>query len=76
MTVSSDLSHRNSALWSGGAVCLEDKFEVLKDIGDGSFGSVVLARVRSGGAHIARRGTIVSRTLNETPRGVAGQLVC
>ena len=25
---------------------LEDRFEVLKDIGDGSFGSVALARVR------------------------------
>ncbi|KAH0543895.1 hypothetical protein FGG08_001796 [Glutinoglossum americanum] len=67
MTVSNELSHRNSALWSGGAVCLEDKFEVLKDIGDGSFGSVVLARVRSGGAHVARRGTIVAvKTMKKT----------
>lgn len=50
--------------WSQGsqstAVCLEDKFEILKDIGDGSFGSVALARVRSAGAHIARRGTLVA----------------
>lgn len=38
---------------------LEDRFEVLKDIGDGSFGSVVLARVRSAGSNIARRGTVV-----------------
>lgn len=41
-------------------MCLEDKFEVLKDIGDGSFGSVVLARVRTAGSHIARRGSVVS----------------
>lgn len=39
---------------------LEDRFEVLKDIGDGSFGSVVLARVRGAGSAVARRGTIVS----------------
>lgn len=41
-------------------MCLEDKFEILKDIGDGSFGSVVLARVRTAGAHVARRGSVVS----------------
>jgi len=41
-------------------VPLEDRFEVLKDIGDGSFGSVVLARVRGAGSNIARRGTVVS----------------
>ena len=41
-------------------MCLEDKFELLKEIGDGSFGSVALARVRTAGAHIARRGTMVS----------------
>lgn len=39
---------------------LEDRFEVIKDIGDGSFGSVVLARVRSAGSSVARRGTVVS----------------
>lgn len=43
------------------AMCLEDKFEVIKDIGDGSFGSVVLARVRTAGSHIARRGSVVSQ---------------
>ena len=42
------------------SACLEDKFEILKSIGDGSFGSVVLARVRSAGAHVARRGSVVS----------------
>lgn len=41
------------------AMALEDRFEVLKDIGDGSFGSVVLARVRGAGSNIARRGTVV-----------------
>ena len=42
--------------------CLEEKFEIIKDIGDGSFGSVALARVRTAGAHVARRGTMVSTT--------------
>ena len=42
-------------------MALEDRFEVLKDIGDGSFGSVVLARVRSAGSNVARRGTIVRK---------------
>lgn len=42
------------------AMALEDRFEVVKDIGDGSFGSVALARVRSAGANVARRGTMVS----------------
>lgn len=41
-------------------LALEDRFEVLKDIGDGSFGSVVLARVRTAGAAVARRGSVVS----------------
>ncbi|KAL8708525.1 MAG: hypothetical protein Q9220_006577 [cf. Caloplaca sp. 1 TL-2023] len=48
-------------------ICLEDRFEVLKDIGDGSFGSVALARVRTAGAHIARRGTLVAiKTMKKT----------
>lgn len=41
-------------------MCLEDKFEVIKDIGDGSFGSVTLGRTRSAGAHLVRRNTLVS----------------
>ena len=41
------------------STCLEDKYEIIKDIGDGSFGSVALARVRTAGSHIARRGTMV-----------------
>ncbi len=64
MTVAHDLTHRGSLSHSGtSALALEDKFEVLKEIGDGSFGSVVLARVRSAGATIARRGTVVSPVL-------------
>lgn len=45
------MSHHNMAL--------EDRFEVIKDIGDGSFGSVALARVRGNGSSVARRGTMV-----------------
>jgi meiosis induction protein kinase IME2/SME1 len=44
-------------------VPLEDRFEVIKEIGDGSFGSVALARVRGAGASVARRGTLVSSNL-------------
>lgn len=40
-------------------MALGDRFEILKDIGDGSFGSVALARVRTAGASVARRGTVV-----------------
>ncbi|TEA19598.1 Sporulation protein kinase pit1 [Colletotrichum sidae] len=48
-------------------MALEDRFEVLKEIGDGSFGSVVLARVRSAGASVARRGTVVAiKTMKKT----------
>lgn len=40
---------------------------MLKEIGDGSFGSVVLARVRSAGASVARRGTVVAiKTMKKT----------
>jgi meiosis induction protein kinase IME2/SME1 len=48
---------------------LEDRFEVIKEIGDGSFGSVVLARVRTAGAHVARRGTMVSSTFFSALQG-------
>jgi meiosis induction protein kinase IME2/SME1 len=50
----------SSPLTTNTGAALEDRFEVLKDIGDGSFGSVVLARVRSAGSNVARRGTVVS----------------
>ncbi|KZF20032.1 kinase-like protein, partial [Xylona heveae TC161] len=66
MPVAYDFVNRGSAP-NPGALCLEDKFEVLKDIGDGSFGSVVLARTRSAGAHVARRGTLVAiKTMKKT----------
>ena len=57
-----DVVHRghSSHLTTNNGQALEDRFEVLKDIGDGSFGSVVLARVRGAGASVARRGTVVS----------------
>lgn len=57
MTVATDVSRRTSAHAN---LALEDRFEVLKEIGDGSFGNVVLARVRTAGASVARRGTVVS----------------
>lgn len=60
MAVGTEVSNRGWALGSShSAACLTDKFEVIKEIGDGSFGSVSLARVRSAGAHVARRGTLV-----------------
>lgn len=61
MTVAAhELGHRGSAtIHTSSNMALEDRFEVLKEIGDGSFGSVVLARVRSAGASVARRGTVV-----------------
>ncbi|KAI1004912.1 hypothetical protein K3495_g3303 [Podosphaera aphanis] len=46
-------------MMSSGAA-LEERFEILKDIGDGSFGSVVLARVRAAGSSVARRGTLIA----------------
>ncbi len=61
MTVAHDLTHRGSATsHAASTIALEDRFEVLREIGDGSFGSVVLARVRTAGASVARRGTVVS----------------
>ncbi|KAH8811758.1 meiosis induction protein kinase-like protein [Xylogone sp. PMI_703] len=60
MTVAYDTAHRGISSQSMSGMALEDRFEVLKDIGDGSFGSVVLARVRSAGSNIARRGTVVA----------------
>lgn len=49
-----------------GWASLEERYEVMKDIGDGSFGSVALARVRTAGSHIARRGTLVCSMLRKS----------
>ncbi|KAK4252030.1 kinase-like domain-containing protein [Corynascus novoguineensis] len=66
MTVAHDMTRRGSAQVING-MALEDRFEVLKEIGDGSFGSVVLARVRSAGANVARRGTVIAiKTMKKT----------
>lgn len=56
MTVTSDLTPRGQP---HATMALEERFEVLKEIGDGSFGNVVLARVRTAGANVARRGSVV-----------------
>ena len=74
MTVVQDLTNRASMPYAPSMVALEDRFEVLKEIGDGSFGSVALARVRSAGANIARRGTVVRSLLARAPMATASQL--
>ncbi|QIX01930.1 hypothetical protein AMS68_007447 [Peltaster fructicola] len=68
MTVAAyDNTYRGWSSGSQSAICLEDKYEVLKDIGDGSFGSVVLGRTRSAGAHVVKRGTMVAiKTMKKT----------
>ncbi|ORY64116.1 kinase-like domain-containing protein [Pseudomassariella vexata] len=68
MTVTHELTHRGApTTQSSAGMALEDRFEVLKEIGDGSFGSVVLARVRSAGASVARRGTVIAiKTMKKT----------
>ncbi|KAL9583370.1 MAG: hypothetical protein Q9212_002743 [Teloschistes hypoglaucus] len=67
MAASHEHPHRKSSNGAMVASCLEDRFEVLKDIGDGSFGSVALARVRTAGAHIARAGSLVAiKTMKKT----------
>ncbi|KAK0704936.1 kinase-like domain-containing protein [Lasiosphaeris hirsuta] len=65
MIVTNDL--RGTMQVVNNTMALEDRFEVLKEIGDGSFGSVVLARVRSAGASVARRGTVIAiKTMKKT----------
>jgi hypothetical protein len=56
MTVTYDPPSRRT---NTSVASLEERFQVMKEVGDGSFGSVALARVRTAGAHIARRGTMV-----------------
>lgn len=59
MTGSYDFQTRASSVAVMSSSRLEDRFEIYKEIGDGSFGSVALARVRTAGAHVAKRGTMV-----------------
>lgn len=67
MTVTYDTSGRGWSSSSQQALCLEDKYEIIKDIGDGSFGSVTLGRTRSAGAQSVRRGTMVAiKTMKKT----------
>ncbi|KAL7271892.1 Serine/threonine protein kinase [Rhizina undulata] len=57
----------NGTTISSSNLSLTDRFEIIKDIGDGSFGSVVLAKVRSAGAGVARRGSVVAiKTMKKT----------
>ncbi|KAF4223406.1 hypothetical protein CNMCM6457_000353 [Aspergillus fumigatiaffinis] len=65
MTVSYDYPSRAPAATS--MATLEDRFEVIKEVGDGSFGSVAVARVRTAGSNVARRGTMVAiKTMKKT----------
>ncbi|RAK96288.1 serine/threonine-protein kinase [Aspergillus ibericus CBS 121593] len=66
MTVCYDHSSSRSVAPTSVA-SLEDRFEVLKEVGDGSFGSVAVARVRTAGSNVARRGTMVAiKTMKKT----------
>lgn len=65
MTIANEHPGRMSSV--GVMSCLEEKFEIIKDIGDGSFGSVALARVRTAGANVARRGTMVCLVAYHSP---------
>lgn len=58
-------SQRNWAPGANSLVCLEDKYEIIKEVGDGSFGSVALARVRSSNT-VARRNTMVCLLIGRT----------
>ncbi|PNS19925.1 Sporulation protein kinase pit1 [Sphaceloma murrayae] len=71
MTVAVDSSFRGWATHQhhnvNPAITLEDKYEIVKEIGDGSFGSVVLGRTRSAGATVVRRNTMVAiKTMKKT----------
>lgn len=54
---------------------LEDRFEVIKEVGDGSFGSVALAKVRSAGANIAKRGSVVRQIVLVRVQGATANSV-
>ncbi|RPA76770.1 kinase-like protein [Ascobolus immersus RN42] len=45
---------------SANVASLTERYEVVKEVGDGSFGNVVLARARSSASNVAKRGTMVA----------------
>lgn len=53
--------HPSRGLTPTSMATLSDRFELMKEVGDGSFGSVAVARVRTAGSNIARRGTLVGQ---------------
>ena len=71
MALSQEISPRGSSYGAITSSVLEDRFELLKEIGDGSFGSVALARVRTAGAHLTRRGTLVSQHIPTRSQSMA-----
>ncbi|KAL3474955.1 kinase-like domain-containing protein [Aspergillus californicus] len=59
--------HPSRGLTPTSMATLSDRFELMKEIGDGSFGSVAVARVRTAGSNVARRGTLVAiKTMKKT----------
>ncbi|KAL4938507.1 hypothetical protein BDV06DRAFT_225913, partial [Aspergillus oleicola] len=59
--------HPSRGITPTSMVTLSDRFELMKEVGDGSFGSVAVARVRTAGSNIARRGTLVAiKTMKKT----------
>ncbi|KAI9371270.1 kinase-like domain-containing protein [Aspergillus egyptiacus] len=59
--------HPSRGLTPTSMATLSDRFELMKEVGDGSFGSVAVARVRTAGSNIARRGTLVAiKTMKKT----------
>lgn len=75
MTVSYDYpSSRVPAATS--MATLEDRFEVIKEVGDGSFGSVAVARVRTAGSNVARRGTMVRTPMANETQLLHGVTLC
>ncbi|TGZ81283.1 kinase-like protein [Ascodesmis nigricans] len=52
---------------SASTLPLTDRFEIIKEVGDGSFGSVALAKVRSAGTNVGKRGSMVAiKTMKKT----------
>ncbi|KAL4910041.1 hypothetical protein BDW74DRAFT_47225 [Aspergillus multicolor] len=59
--------HPSRGLTPTSMATLADRFEMMKEVGDGSFGSVAVARVRTAGSNVARRGTLVAiKTMKKT----------